>query len=119
MEAVSMQDVRGSETEPLIATAVNEDEDERSSSIQYEGKLIELWKYRSLRCNLFITMVAWMVVTMGYYMVNLMLKLKTDILYSFANSPSGVGSTIRAALGILVLPSNHFALIAIVPYFSN
>ena len=44
MEAVSQQDVKGTEAEPLIATAVNEEED-KVEEIQYEGKLIELWRY--------------------------------------------------------------------------
>ena len=40
----------------------------------YEGKLYELFKYKSLRCNLLITTVAWMVMTLGYYIINLVLK---------------------------------------------
>lgn len=60
----------------MIDTAVNESgsPEKNFEDTYYEGTLYELWKYKSLRWNLLITTVAWMVVTVGYYCVNLMLK---------------------------------------------
>ena len=59
-------------------TNVYENEADRNvlvtEELLYEGKLYELWKYRSLRINLFITTVLWIVLTIGYYELLLLLK---------------------------------------------
>ena len=68
----------------------------------YEGKLSELILYRTLRINLVITTVLWMVLTIGYYVLNLILKyLEGDM---FMNSYTlAIGEIIAKLSGGLIL----------------
>ena len=58
-------------------------ESERSGrAVQYEGKLSELCKYQTLRVNLIITTLKWVVMTIGYFMVNFLLKYLAGNIYT-------------------------------------
>ena len=73
-----------------------------AEEISYEGKLYELWVYRSLRWNLLITTVAWMVITTGYYAINLLLKYLAGNI--FLNSyTTAAGEIVGKAAGGFVI----------------
>lgn len=40
----------------------------------YEGKISELWIYKTLRYNLFVLMICWMACSFGFYMLSYVLK---------------------------------------------
>ena len=76
-----------------------------NEDILYEGHLYELWKYRSLKINLFITTVLWMVLTVGYYELNLLLKYLEGNM--FINSYTLASGEILAKLAPSIVHFTH------------
>lgn len=68
----------------------------------YEGKIWELWHYKSLRYNLFVLVFCWMACSFGFYMLNFVLKYLQGSIF-FNAYASSVAEIVGKLSTIIVL----------------